>query len=173
MRISGVIAAALALVCAFQPAVAQDAVTARNAAFIRQCLGLLTRSTVDKYMTCWADEVGNNGRPVSRDRLRDTVNDIVNTFPDFKFTILAIVAENEVVVARVTQSGTHRGVAKTNFNGGGLTGIEPTGKQMEILATHWFTVRNGKIIEQQAVRDDLTMMRQLGLAPPAVAPPRP
>lgn len=173
MRTSGVIAAVLALVCGLQPVVAQESPAARNAAFIRECLGLMTRTTVDQYMACWADEPANNGRPVSKDRLRDTVNDIVSTFPDFKFTILAIVADNDAVVARVTQSGTHRGVAKTNFNGGGLTGVEPTGKRMEILATHWFTIRNGKIIEQQAVRDDLTMMRQLGLAPPPTARPRP
>ena len=156
-----------------QPAIAQSANTTRNTAFIRQCLEWLTRSTVDQYMTCWAEEIGNNGRPVSRDRLRGTVEDIVNTFPDFKFTIQAIVAEGDTVVARVTQSGTHRGVAKTNFNGGGLTGVKPTGRRMEILATHWFTIRSGKIIEQQAVRDDLTMMRQLGLAPPPLASPRP
>jgi len=166
------VASVLAITCASLVA-AQESATARNAAFIRQCLGLLTASTVDQYMQCWAEEPRNNGRVVSRDRLRDTVNDIVNTFPDFKFTIQTIVAENDTVVARVTQSGTHRGVAKTNFNGGGLTGVEPTGKRMEILATHWFTISNGKIIEQQAVRDDLTMMRQLGLAPAPVAPPRP
>lgn len=158
---------------AAHPVLAQEAVTARNTAFIRQCLEWFSRGTVDQYMTCWAEEIGNNARPVLRDRLRGTVEDILNTFPDFKFTIQAIVAEGDTVVARVTQSGTHSGVAKTNFNGGGLTGVQATGKRMEILATHWFTIRNGKIIEQQAVRDDLTMMRQLGLAPPPIAAPRP
>jgi predicted ester cyclase len=87
-------------------------------------------------MTCWAEEIGNNARPVLRDRLRGTVEDILNTLPDFKFTIQAIVADCDTVVTRVTQSGTHSGVAKTNFNGGDLTGVQATGKRMEILATH-------------------------------------
>ena len=119
----------LALAGSFHVVAAQGAEAARNAAFIRECLGLMTRSTVEKYMGCWSEEVGNNRRPLSRERLRDTVNDIVNTFPDLKFTILAVVAENDTVVAQVTQSGTHRGVAKTNFNGGGLTGVQPTNKE--------------------------------------------
>ena len=157
------------LALAIEPIAAQD--TARNEAFIRQCLGLMTRSTVDKYMECWADTVSNNGQPaVTRDRLRDTVVDIVTTFPDFRFEILKIVAQGDTVVAQVQQQGTHRGVAKGGFNGGGLRGVPATGKRMDILATHWFTIKDGKIVAQQAVREDLRMMRQLGLLPEPSAP---
>ena len=161
--------AIVALVLAAQSIAAQD--TNRNEAFIRQCLTLLTKSTVDRYMECWSDTVSNNGQPpMTRDRLRETVVDFVTTFPDFKFEILKTVAQGDTVVALVKQQGTHRGVAKGGFNGGGLRGVAPTGKRMDILATHWFTIRDGKIVEQQAVREDLRMMRQLGLAPAAPGP---
>jgi predicted ester cyclase len=63
-------------------------------------------------------------------------------------------------------------VAKGVFNGGGLRGVAPTGKRMDILAVHWFTIKDGKIVAQQAVREDLRMMRQLGLLPEAPAPTR-
>ena len=64
------------------------------------------------------------------------------------------------------QIGTHRGVATTGFNGGGLLGVAATGKRMEIRAMHKWIIKDGKVIQQQAVREDLVMMRQLGLAPP-------
>jgi hypothetical protein len=35
------------------------------------------------------------------------------------------------------------------------------------LHIHWYKVRNGKIVEHTANRDDIGMMRQLGLLPPA------
>lgn len=154
---------------AIEPIAAQD--TARKEAFIRNCLGLMTQSTVDKYMECWADTVSNNGQAaVTRTRLRETVVDIVTTFPDFRFEILKVVAQGDTVVAQVKQQGTHRGVAKGVFNGGGLRGVAPTGKRMDILAVHWFTIKDGKIVAQQAVREDLRMMRQLGLLPEPGAP---
>jgi predicted ester cyclase len=165
------VAVIFALTFAGEPMGAQE--TAPNEAFIRQCLELLTQSTVDKYMECWADTVSNNGQAVvTRDRLRETVVDIVTTFPDFKFEILKVVAQGDTVVAQVKQQGTHRGVAKGEFNGGGLRGVAPTGKRMDILATHWFTIKDGKIVTHQAVREDLRMMRQLGLAADAPAPTR-
>ena len=161
--------AIVALALASQPIAAQG--TTRNEAFIRQCLALLTKSTVDKYMECWGDTVSNNGQPaVTRDRLRETVVDIVTTFPDFKFEILKTVAQGDTVIALVKQQGTHGGTARGAFNGGGLRGVAPTGKRMDILATHWFTIKDGKIVEHQAVREDLRMMRQLGLAPEAPRP---
>ena len=110
--------AVFALTSIVQTVIAQESLTARNTAFIRQCVGLLTRSSVDQYMECWAAEPSNNGRVVSRERLRETADDIVNTFPDFKFVISAVVAEGDTVVVRATQTGTHLGVAKTGFNGG-------------------------------------------------------
>ena len=57
-------------------------------------------------------------------------------------------------------------MAKRPANGGGLVGVKPTGKRHEITHIHWYTLRDGKIVQHYANRDDLGMMRQLGLAPP-------
>jgi predicted ester cyclase len=46
-----------------------------------------------------------------------------------------------------------------------LRGLKPTGKRFEVLQTHWWKFKDGKIVFHQAVRDDLGMMRQLGLIP--------
>ena len=60
-------------------------------------------------------------------------------------------------------SGTHRGIAQTEIYGGMLRGARPTGKRFEILRTHWWRLKDGKIVWHQVVADDLGMMRQLGL----------
>jgi len=139
--------------------------SSRNEAFVRACIEHVNKREIDAYMDCWADNVSNNGQTVPRDRVRSTIEDIIATFPNFEWRILDVVADADTVVVLTRHIGTHRGVATGVWNGGGLRGVAATGKQMNMLATHWWTLRDGKVVEQQAVREDLVMMRQLGLAP--------
>jgi predicted ester cyclase len=60
------------------------------------------------------------------------------------------------VAVRGTCSGTHEGE---------LWGITPTGERLAAQQVHWFRVADGKVAEHWAVRDDLGMMRQLGVTP--------
>jgi predicted ester cyclase len=78
--------------------------------------------------------------------------------------IVDMVAEADSVVVRCKVSGTHRGAAKLAMNGG-LIGVEPSGRHFEVQHIRWYKVRNGKIVEHYANRDDLGMMQQLGLLP--------
>jgi SnoaL-like polyketide cyclase. len=50
-------------------------------------------------------------------------------------------------------------------------GVEPTQKHFEIQHIHWFNLRDGKIVDHYATRDDIGMMRQLGLLPTATPAP--
>jgi predicted ester cyclase len=50
-----------------------------------------------------------------------------------------------------------------------LVGVPPTGKRFEVSHIHWYTLRDGKIVEHYANRDDLGMMRQLELLPVTTA----
>jgi predicted ester cyclase len=77
-----------------------------------------------------------------------------NRGPDLHFTIEELVAEGDTVASRVTMSGTHLGP---------FQGIPPTGRSFEQAHMHFVRFRDGKAIEHRAVRDDLGMMRQLGL----------
>jgi len=61
------------------------------------------------------------------------------------------------------------GVAALAF---GALGMAPTQKHFQVQHIHWYKVRDGKIVEHTANRDDIGMMRQLGLLPPAQAEPR-
>jgi hypothetical protein len=45
----------------------------------------------------------------------------------------------------------------------------PTGRTFAITQSHWFRMRDGRILEHWANRDDLGMARQLGWVPPTPA----
>lgn len=107
------------------------------------------------------------GRGVTRDMLKGNLEDIFTTFPDWHSEIIDMVADHDVVVTRNRVSGTHKGVAKRAVNGGMLVGVQPTGKRFEVQHIRWYKLRDGKTVEHRAVRDDIGMMRQLGLLPPA------
>ena len=81
---------------------------------------------------------------------------LLSVFPDHRFDIEDAAAEGDTVAVRGTMGGTHEG---------DLMGIAPTGKRVAVQQTHWFRVADGKVAEHWAVRDDLGMIRQLGVMP--------
>ena len=100
----------------------------------------------------------NNRGPESTQQI---VGMLRAAFPDLHVTIEELVAEGNTVAGRVTMSGTHLGP---------FQGIPATGRSFEQAQMHFVRFRDGKAIEHRAVRDDLGMMRQLGLiATPATA----
>lgn len=139
----------------------------RNQDLIRQHLERLNRGAVKEATLDFAEDTKNFGRPVGREGIRLVLEDIYNTFPDWRMEIVEMIADGDSVVVRCKVSGTHRGVGKRPVNGGMLVGVEPTQKRFEVQHIHWYKLRAGKIAEHWATRDDVGMMRQLGLLPPA------
>jgi ureidoacrylate peracid hydrolase len=97
------------------------------------------------------------------------LGDIYRTFPDFRLETLDIVAAGDTVVVRARCSGTHLGTGKVPVQGGIFLGVAPTGKRFEVQHMHWYRLRDGKIVEHYACRDDVGQMQQLGLLPPPPA----
>jgi predicted ester cyclase len=93
--------------------------------------------------------------------------DLLRTFPDWHWSIIDLVADGDAIVVLTRASGTHRGIQRFALNGGLMVGVEPTGKHFETLHIHWFTLRDGKIVQDDRTRDDIGMYRQLGLLPQA------
>jgi predicted ester cyclase len=85
-----------------------------------------------------------------------SLNWLFSIFPDHRFDIEDAVADGDTVAVRGTCRGTHEG---------DLWGILPTGERFAAQQAHWFRVVDGKVEEHWAVRDDLGMMRQLGIMP--------
>lgn len=79
-----------------------------------------------------------------------------SAFPDFRMEPHEIIAEGDLVCARVTFSGTQEGE---------FMGVPPSGKRVEMQAIDIVRVRDGQAIEHWGVTDSMTMMQQLGAVP--------
>ena len=77
-----------------------------------------------------------------------------NAFPDVRIDVEHMVAEGDVVAARWSGSGTHRG------NG---LGLPATGRQARLSGMTFVRIQNGKLVEGWNVFDRLGMLQQLGL----------
>ncbi len=75
-------------------------------------------------------------------------------FPDLAFHVQDVVANGEDIVLRWTATGTHTG---------DYFGIPPTGKAFKITGMNYWRTANGQAIEGWVSRDDMGLMRQLGL----------
>ncbi len=87
---------------------------------------------------------------------RDVFGFLYATLPDWHWTLEDLVAEGDVVVARLTARGTHLG-SQIPF----LQGIPPTGRSVTWTHHHTFRFRDGRIAEHWANRDDLGFLRQV------------
>ncbi len=83
-------------------------------------------------------------------------------FSNQRWEIRQVIGEGDTVVVFCTHHGRHTGE---------LMGMPPTGREVAYDYVHIVRFRDGKIVEHWAVRDDATLMRQLGVGPerPAAA----
>jgi len=89
------------------------------------------------------------------------------TFADLAFQVHQVVADGDLVAVHNTMSGRHVGPAVTyDAEGRVRQAFPPTGRTFATTQTHWFRLRDGKVIEHWANRDDLGTATQLGWVPP-------
>ena len=81
---------------------------------------------------------------------------LYTAFPDLKWTIEDMIAEGDKVVVRFRASGTQKGA---------FQGIPPTGRQIIMTGAAIYRIAGGKIAEDWAFMDALSIMRQLGAIP--------
>jgi len=87
--------------------------------------------------------------------LREATTWLRNQFPDLTMSIEQIAFGDDLVVVLISSTGT---------NLGALNGRLPaTGRRFAARQTHWFKVRDGRLTEHWATRDDLSAMVQLGV----------
>jgi predicted ester cyclase len=80
----------------------------------------------------------------------------LQAIPDARGEVLNVVAEGDKVVLLDRFGGTHRGE---------FLGRPGTGNHIEWMAIHFYTMRDGKVLEDAYMRDELAIMQQLGPAP--------
>jgi steroid delta-isomerase-like uncharacterized protein len=84
-------------------------------------------------------------------------------FPDLRFEVEIMIAEDEFVAARWTARGTHTGR---------WGAVEPTGRRASLSGVNIFRFENGRVAEIWNHRDDLGLLEQLGVAIHAGARPQ-
>lgn len=91
--------------------------------------------------------------------MKQFIKTLTEAFPDHHHHIEDLIAERDKVVMRCTLTATHAGQFP------GFLDMPPTGKAICQRQIHILRVYNDQLIEHWVVRDDLTMMHQLGLIP--------
>jgi predicted ester cyclase len=90
--------------------------------------------------------------------LTDLIHAQRSAFPDMRFEVLQTFADGgDWLLMKVRWTGTFRGP----FAFIDLAGVEPTGRSFDVIHAQAFRFVGDKIAEHWAVRDDLTMHKQL------------
>jgi steroid delta-isomerase-like uncharacterized protein len=131
----------------------------RNKALTLDAVAALNGGDVEGYLAIYAPGAVVHGLPehVTPDPAghRAVLTDIRRSLPDFRAQIDAVVAEDDLLAARITYTGTHLGT---------MSGVAPTGR---VLTWDAMTFRrfddDGRVVERWIIGDDLALLHQLGL----------
>jgi predicted ester cyclase len=113
------------------------------------------------YAPDYVDHVGKGPEPSEVkgvEGIKQAVVAFRTAFPDLSYTVEDEIAEGELVVARFSARGTHRGA---------FLGIEATGREVTYTGIDINRVRNGRIVESWVQYDALALLQQLGIVKPA------
>ena len=112
---------------------------------------------LDEFMA--PDAVYHNaGMPdiTGKEAFKQVVMMYRTAFPDLHFTIEEVIVEENTSATHWASTGTHQGE---------LMGIPPTGKKISITGISMAHYRDGKMVEELARWNVLTLMEQLGVMP--------
>jgi len=91
-------------------------------------------------------------------------------FADLRYDIHHALTDGDLVAVNSTMNGRHVAPwAVYDAEAGVDTVFPPTRRTFAATQSHWFRMKDGRIIEHWANRDDLGMSRQLGWVPPTPA----
>ena len=98
------------------------------------------------------------GTVKGRDSLRDLFSGLFSAFPDLVWTVEQEISESDTLASRYAWTATHDGEYRS---------IPATHKKVTAHGVSINKVSDGKLVETRMVRDDLGLMRQLGVIPEA------
>jgi predicted ester cyclase len=134
----------------------------RNKQIVREITEQIwNQRRLDVIPRFYAEDYVVDYRPYSpirqgHEAIRGMVERAFATFPDYHEELLDLIAEGDTVVVRLTISGTQHGP---------WGAIPPTGKRVSIEEMLMLKFRDGKVVWQRGVVDNLGALRQLGVVP--------
>lgn len=139
---------------------------ATNTELVRRVFDAINAHDVDALRELWAPDVVERFPDVTcrgREELAAHFAGLFAALPDFHMELAGAVEDGETVFARWRLTATH--------TGGRFNGIDATGKAVAVDGMDEFTLRDGKVVSNFVVFDQMEVGRQLGLLPPDGSPP--
>ena len=90
------------------------------------------------------------------DGVVDTMFWLAGVFADQHWEVNTVLADGDTVCVHATHHGRHVGT---------LMGFAATGQTVAYDYAHFLRFRDGRAVEHWSVRDDMTLMRQIGAIP--------
>ena len=131
-----------------------------NAELVRWAFEQLNRRDVSALKQLWnADTVERFPDRTCRgaDAIAAYFEDAFAAMPDWDMQIVALAEQGDDVFVHWHLEGSHLGP---------LLGIEPTGKRLAIDGMDHFVVRDGNVVSNFVVFDQMQYARQIGMMPP-------
>jgi len=107
------------------------------------------------------DHGARPGEPIGLEGAKRTMLWLGRVFSEQRWEIHQVIGEGDTVVVFCTYHGRHTG---------DLMGLPPTNREVAYDYVHIVRFRDGKSVEHWGVRDEATMMRQLGVVPELPGP---
>lgn len=128
----------------------------------------VTRRDVEAMVACWEPGTRDVIHGVADMRvpedLRTWFGNLFASFPDFSFETLDVIADGEKAAVHWHATGTFDGTAR-------FEGLIPNGGKVDVQGCDVLTVRDGKVVHNDAYMNGAEMARQLGALPPQGSPP--
>ena len=129
-------------------------------------LAAINAHDLDEIVRFYDETVTNHGIPVGPEGMRGVHELIFKAFPDWRVDVEELITTSDRAVARGRLRGTHNGMVRSPADeflfGGALRGVEPAGRAVDVVAIHiWELSASGTVTAHWAVRDDLTLHRQV------------
>jgi steroid delta-isomerase-like uncharacterized protein len=96
------------------------------------------------------------GTVKGRDSLKEMFTRMFSSFPDLIWTVEQYISEGDTIVTRYSVTGTQDGDYRS---------IPATHKKVMVQGVSINKIIDGKLAETRMLRDDLGLMRQLGVIP--------
>jgi predicted ester cyclase len=136
--------------------------TEQNKELVRRFDQVVAAGDINALEELCAQDMVNHSlapeRPKGLEGTRDFLRNGMKRLNEDGWTASVMVAEGDYVVQFGVRGGT--------FQGGSFLGIDANPGPYSREVAFCYRIENGKIAERWAMRDDLTMLRQLGALPP-------
>jgi steroid delta-isomerase-like uncharacterized protein len=141
-------------------AVATPPTGVSNTELIRWAFEQLNRRDISALRQLWDDETVQRFPDRTcrgRDEIAAYFEEAFAAIPDWNMQALSIAEDGDEVFAHWHLEGTHQGP---------LLGIEATGRKLAVDGMDHFVLRDGRVVSNFIVFDQMQYARQIGMMPP-------